>query len=192
MPPTWDTRVSRTLMLLWLLLIMNMRWNMWFLPLFFNVFLLDWLSSLPNLQSPLLCVKYLPHNDIFLFTFQTHKFFFLSQLKSPLVFQFMVNPHQYVSRKDEGDKFIVFEKGDLVFVFNFHWTNSYTDYRVGCMVPGKYKVSFFPLFYCLNRWFHGSFLTKNLICFCRLCWILTWRNLEDGTDWITMPPFTPR
>lgn len=30
--------------------------------------------------------------------------------------------------------------GDLVFVFNFHPTNSYTDYRVGCYKPGAYKV----------------------------------------------------
>ncbi len=31
--------------------------------------------------------------------------------------------------------------GDLVFVFNFHPTNSYTDYRVGCYKGGAYKVS---------------------------------------------------
>jgi 1,4-alpha-glucan branching enzyme len=54
--------------------------------------------------------------------------------------QFMTSEHQYVSRKDEGDRIIVFERGNLVFVFNFHWTNSYSDYRVGCLKPGKYKV----------------------------------------------------
>ncbi|KAM3367626.1 hypothetical protein ACQJBY_016285 [Aegilops geniculata] len=53
---------------------------------------------------------------------------------------FMTSDHQYVSRKHEEDKVIVFEKGDLVFVFNFHWSNSYFDYRVGCLKPGKYKV----------------------------------------------------
>ncbi|RWW37029.1 hypothetical protein BHE74_00057907, partial [Ensete ventricosum] len=53
---------------------------------------------------------------------------------------FMTSDHQYISRMDEGDKMIVFEGGDLVFVFNFHWTNSYFDYRVGCLKPGKYKV----------------------------------------------------
>ena len=52
----------------------------------------------------------------------------------------MTSEHQYISRNDEGDKIIVFEKGDLVFVFNFHWSNSYFDYRVGCLKPGKYKV----------------------------------------------------
>lgn len=57
-----------------------------------------------------------------------------------LLMQFMVSKHQYISRKSEGDKIIVFERGDLVFVFNFHWNNSYSDYRVGCSKPGKYKV----------------------------------------------------
>jgi hypothetical protein len=30
------------------------------------------------------------------------------------------------------DKVIVFERGDCLFVFNFHHSNSYTDYGVGC------------------------------------------------------------
>ncbi|XXG64978.1 hypothetical protein AAC387_Pa05g2792 [Persea americana] len=53
---------------------------------------------------------------------------------------FMTSEHQYISRKDEADRIIVFERGDLVFVFNFHWCNSYTDYRIGCLKPGKYKI----------------------------------------------------
>uniref|UniRef100_A0A2N9G2W4 Alpha-amylase/branching enzyme C-terminal all beta domain-containing protein n=1 Tax=Fagus sylvatica TaxID=28930 RepID=A0A2N9G2W4_FAGSY len=53
---------------------------------------------------------------------------------------FMTSEHQYVSRKDEGDRTIVFERGNLIFVFNFHWTSSYSDYRVGCLKPGKYKI----------------------------------------------------
>jgi len=28
--------------------------------------------------------------------------------------------HQYVTLTHEGDKLIVFEKGDLLFIFNFH------------------------------------------------------------------------
>lgn len=32
------------------------------------------------------------------------------------------------------------ERGDLVFVFNFHPVNSYTNYRVGCWKEGQYKV----------------------------------------------------
>uniref|UniRef100_A0A5B6ZJR3 1,4-alpha-glucan branching enzyme n=1 Tax=Davidia involucrata TaxID=16924 RepID=A0A5B6ZJR3_DAVIN len=53
---------------------------------------------------------------------------------------FMTSDHLYISRKDEGDRIIIFERGDLVFVFNFHWTNSYSDYQVGCLKPGKYKI----------------------------------------------------
>lgn len=55
-------------------------------------------------------------------------------------FGFVNAPHTYVSRKDEGDKLIAFERGDLVFVFNFHPVNSYNDYRIGCSVPGPYKL----------------------------------------------------
>uniref|UniRef100_A0A7S2ZTP4 1,4-alpha-glucan branching enzyme n=3 Tax=Rhodosorus marinus TaxID=101924 RepID=A0A7S2ZTP4_9RHOD len=39
------------------------------------------------------------------------------------------------------DKVIVFERGDrLLFVFNFHPSASYTDYRVGATWPGTYEV----------------------------------------------------
>lgn len=56
------------------------------------------------------------------------------------IYVFMTSEHQYISRKDEGDRIIVFERGNLVFVFNFHWTNSYFDYRVGCLKPGRYEI----------------------------------------------------
>ncbi|KAI3471845.1 hypothetical protein Pfo_028498 [Paulownia fortunei] len=72
---------------------------------------------------------------------------------------FMTSEHQYISRKDEGDRIIVFERGNLVFVFNFHWSNSYSDYRVGCLKPGKYKVvldSDDPLFGGFSRINHEA------------------------------------
>lgn len=72
---------------------------------------------------------------------------------------FMTSEHQYISRKDEGDRIVVFEKGDLVFVFNFHWTNSYSAYRVGCLKPGKYKIvldSDLLLFGGFNRLDHNA------------------------------------
>ncbi|RYR71322.1 hypothetical protein Ahy_A02g005593 isoform E [Arachis hypogaea] len=80
-------------------------------------------------------------------------------LSSELLMQFMTSKHQYISRKNEGDKIIVFEKGNLVFVFNFHWTNSYSDYRVGCSKAGKYKIvldSDDPLFGGFNRLNHTA------------------------------------
>eukprot|EP00271_Cylindrocystis_brebissonii_P015791 TRINITY_DN38807_c0_g1_i1.p1 TRINITY_DN38807_c0_g1~~TRINITY_DN38807_c0_g1_i1.p1 ORF type:complete len:843 (+),score=158.78 TRINITY_DN38807_c0_g1_i1:27-2531(+) len=55
-------------------------------------------------------------------------------------YEFMSSEHQFVSRKDEGDKFIVAERGPLVFVFNFHWEKSFTDYRIGCLKPGAYRI----------------------------------------------------
>uniref|UniRef100_A0A183GQ75 Alpha-amylase_C domain-containing protein n=1 Tax=Heligmosomoides polygyrus TaxID=6339 RepID=A0A183GQ75_HELPZ len=42
----------------------------------------------------------------------------------------------YVSCKHNEDKVICFERGGAVFVFNFHTTKSYTDYKVGVEVPG--------------------------------------------------------
>lgn len=52
----------------------------------------------------------------------------------------MSSSNQYVSRKDNADKIVVFERGPLVFVFNFHTHKSYTDYRVGCMSTGNYRL----------------------------------------------------
>ncbi|CAK9014954.1 unnamed protein product [Durusdinium trenchii] len=46
-------------------------------------------------------------------------------------FQFVNATHQYVSKKDENDKVIIFERGDLVFAFNFHPCNSYEGYQIG-------------------------------------------------------------
>lgn len=46
----------------------------------------------------------------------------------------------YISLKNESDKILVFEKHGLLFIFNFHPTNSYSDYRVGIEVGGKYKI----------------------------------------------------
>ncbi|KAK6779441.1 hypothetical protein RDI58_021625 [Solanum bulbocastanum] len=72
---------------------------------------------------------------------------------------FMTSEHQFISRKDERDRMIVFERGNLVFVFNFHWTNSYSDYRIGCLKPGKYKVvldSDDPLFGGFGRIDHNA------------------------------------
>ncbi|KAK4214018.1 glycoside hydrolase superfamily [Rhypophila decipiens] len=49
-------------------------------------------------------------------------------------------PQAYISLKNEADKVIVFERAGVVFVFNFHATNSYTDYRIGIETAGTYRV----------------------------------------------------
>ncbi|KAJ1918438.1 alpha-1,4-glucan branching enzyme [Mycoemilia scoparia] len=57
-------------------------------------------------------------------------------------FHWLSSPQdQYVSLKNEGDKVLVFEKGNLLWLFNFHHTNSYTDYKVGTEWSGKYTVA---------------------------------------------------
>jgi 1,4-alpha-glucan branching enzyme len=50
------------------------------------------------------------------------------------------SPQGYVSRKHEGDKVIVFERAGVLFIFNFHPTESFADYRVGVEEAGKYKI----------------------------------------------------
>jgi 1,4-alpha-glucan branching enzyme len=36
---------------------------------------------------------------------------------------------------------VAFERAELLFVFNFHPTQSFTDYRIGVEMPGEYKVA---------------------------------------------------
>lgn len=49
--------------------------------------------------------------------------------------------HQaYVSLKNEKDKVLVYERAGLLFVFNFHHSQAYTDYRVGIEEAGNYHV----------------------------------------------------
>ncbi|KAK4276454.1 hypothetical protein QN277_014602 [Acacia crassicarpa] len=55
-------------------------------------------------------------------------------------FSFLSSTKQIVSSTNEEDKVIVFERGDLVFVFNFHPENTFEGYKVGCDLPGKYRV----------------------------------------------------
>ena len=46
-----------------------------------------------------------------------------------------------MSLKHEIDKMVVYERAGLLFIFNFHPTQSYTDYRVGIEEPGEYRVA---------------------------------------------------
>ena len=49
-------------------------------------------------------------------------------------------PQAWVSLKHEGDKVVAYERAGLVFVFNFHPTNSFSDYRIGVDVAGTYRI----------------------------------------------------
>ncbi|XRM45545.1 alpha-1,4-glucan branching enzyme [Aspergillus tubingensis] len=50
------------------------------------------------------------------------------------------SPQAYISLKHEGDKVLVFERAGLLWIFNFHPTNSFTDYRVGVEQAGTYRI----------------------------------------------------
>ena len=55
-------------------------------------------------------------------------------------FEYLAGDHQYTSLKSDEDKMIVVERGDCVFVFNFHPVNSYTDYRIGLKHGGQWRL----------------------------------------------------
>ncbi|KAH7930724.1 glycoside hydrolase family 13 protein [Leucogyrophana mollusca] len=55
-------------------------------------------------------------------------------------YKWLSSPQAYVSLKNEVDKVLVFERAGLLFIFNFHPTNSFTDYRVGVEEAGTYRV----------------------------------------------------
>ena len=50
------------------------------------------------------------------------------------------SPEAYVSLKHEGDKVIVFERAGLLWIFNFHPSQSFVDYRVGVEQAGTYRI----------------------------------------------------
>ncbi|CAD6926917.1 unnamed protein product [Tilletia controversa] len=56
-------------------------------------------------------------------------------------YKWLASPQAYISLKNESDRVVAFERANLLFVFNFHATNSYTDYRIGVEAPGTYVVA---------------------------------------------------
>ena len=50
------------------------------------------------------------------------------------------SPQAYISLKNEKDKVIVFERAGLLWIFNFHPTQSFADYRVGIQESGTYQI----------------------------------------------------
>eukprot|EP01095_Lingulamoeba_sp_RSL-Kostka_P009929 TRINITY_DN3475_c2_g1_i2.p1 TRINITY_DN3475_c2_g1~~TRINITY_DN3475_c2_g1_i2.p1 ORF type:complete len:710 (-),score=187.73 TRINITY_DN3475_c2_g1_i2:174-2303(-) len=56
-------------------------------------------------------------------------------------YPYLSSPPAYVSYQHEEDKIIVFERGNLIFVFNFNPSVSFSDYRVPSSKPGKYIIA---------------------------------------------------
>ena len=49
----------------------------------------------------------------------------------------MTTLQAYVSLKHEGDKVVAFERADCLFVFNWHTSKSFADYKIGVEAAGK-------------------------------------------------------
>ncbi|CAI5445818.1 unnamed protein product [Caenorhabditis angaria] len=54
---------------------------------------------------------------------------------------FLHKGYAYTSWKHDSDKVVVFERAGLVFIFNFHPTQSFADYSIGIDQPGKYGLA---------------------------------------------------
>ncbi len=52
----------------------------------------------------------------------------------------LLSPQAYVTLTHEVDKVIVFERAGLVWIFNFHPTKSFAEYRVGVHERGTYRI----------------------------------------------------
>jgi 1,4-alpha-glucan branching enzyme len=50
------------------------------------------------------------------------------------------SPQAWVSLKHEIDKIIAFERGGLLWVFNFHPNRSFEHYRIGTQWSGDYRI----------------------------------------------------
>lgn len=55
-------------------------------------------------------------------------------------YQWLSSHDQYITLTQEEQKLVIFERGGLLWVFNFHSTNSYTDYKVGTRWPFEHIV----------------------------------------------------
>lgn len=68
------------------------------------------------------------------------------QIKQYIMLLFYYSLQAYVSEKHELNKVIAYERANLLFIFNFHPSQSYTDYRVGVETPGKYPFCYISLY----------------------------------------------
>ena len=87
-----------------------------------------------------------------------------------------------MSLKHESDKVIVFERGELLWIFNFHPTQGYTDYRIGTPWHNKHHLvlssdseefgghsrvdrngDYFPV---NERWHNRDCYVQVFSCFC--------------------------
>ena len=105
------------------------------------------------------------------------------------IFDFIGSKEEYISTKHEDDKVIVFEKGVLLFAFNFHPVKSFEGYQIGTKWGSKHKIildsdeerfmgkgrlksghdNFFP---CFKKSFHNRPYNMKLYLPSRTCMVL--------------------
>ncbi|CAB4433070.1 unnamed protein product [Rhizophagus irregularis] len=51
------------------------------------------------------------------------------------------SPQAYISLKHNENKLVAFERGNLLWIFNFHPTQSFADYKIGTEWAGKYSIA---------------------------------------------------
>jgi 1,4-alpha-glucan branching enzyme len=56
------------------------------------------------------------------------------------VYGILTANHQYITLMHEKDKIIAFEKGDLLFIFNFHPYQSFEHYRIGTKWASEHLI----------------------------------------------------
>lgn len=56
------------------------------------------------------------------------------------IFGILNSKSQYITLMHETDKLIVFERGNLLFIFNFHYRESFEHYRVGTKWASDHKI----------------------------------------------------
>ncbi|HEU18057.1 MAG TPA: 1,4-alpha-glucan-branching enzyme [Deltaproteobacteria bacterium] len=74
------------------------------------------------------------------------KYHFLGRFDHDMIdlakqYDLLESPAPHLMHEHNGDKIIAFERANLLFVFNFHPSSSYTDYRFD-VPPGKYEIIF--------------------------------------------------
>ncbi|CBK25035.2 uncharacterized protein [Blastocystis hominis] len=63
-------------------------------------------------------------------------------------YSLQVNGFEFITLRDQTKQVLAFEKGGLLFVFNFSYSNSYSDYQVPVRNPGSYRC-ILSVFYSL-------------------------------------------
>ena len=56
------------------------------------------------------------------------------------VFGTQKHPHRHIVAQENNNKIIIFEKGHLLFIFNFHHEISYQSYMIGVRWLSDYMI----------------------------------------------------